>query len=646
MFTCCIGVSGCPKNCSSYQYTQSFQLVPANFTADDDSSPNQRGETTNDVDVFLSMTASALEEVVRSCLSPQDATCAGDADGGETGENYVDNLDPVEYFDSEDAHFLRCRPLTACGGQEVHAIFGINESATSLGKQDRGEGAINVSVALLDPTDDYVFSGNNRHEQKNPTAHCCCQHPRGNWGRNEDPLDNSRIPQSAHASKHTAYVKMFNLTRIQDRRRRTESDYPYPCFDSPGRVFHLLRSVLNCNQSMNHHRGGLHSASPWYREHNNRTDGASDAADDFVALLVNDPDETIARYVGHDQDQFWDDVEEKEIDELFKFRTGDAAPSYFLHSISRLSGDVFGRFRDSSPPNRTSNRTEMPERYLSSRKTKLFVYRRLPPRDFLTYHHLGQERMYVGCLWETYLENVEDTDLDAGPGPPDESHLLAKRRMVSPPYLSHAQEYPGLLDELLGKLDSLRREARKIPKWTAWPEQNHYANNSWNVFPLCYTFPANDLQKRIFIQKTCAFVPDTTELLQSLGPALRTALFSRLDPRARLGAHTGWSDLANHVLRVHIPLIVPGSKRTDRETKLNGDTYSVGLCGTWVDGCVETHEEGSIICFDDSKVHRAFNYSEDERIVLIIDLARPQNLPIGTATGGHSDDLDAFISGF
>jgi aspartyl/asparaginyl beta-hydroxylase (cupin superfamily) len=204
----------------------------------------------------------------------------------------------------------------------------------------------------------------------------------------------------------------------------------------------------------------------------------------------------------------------------------------------------------------------------------------------------------------------------------------------------------GLLDQLLEKLDSLRREARNIPQWTAWPEQNHYANNSWNVFPLCYTFPANDLQKRKFIQKTCAFVPETTKLLQSLGPALRTALFSRLDPRARLGAHSGWSDLANHVLRVHIPLIVPGSKCADREARRNCDNYSEGLCGTWVDGCVETHEEGLIICFDDSKVHRAFNYSEEERIVLIIDLARPQDLPIGTATGGHSDDLDTFICGF
>ena len=65
---------------------------------------------------------------------------------------------------------------------------------------------------------------------------------------------------------------------------------------------------------------------------------------------------------------------------------------------------------------------------------------------------------------------------------------------------------------------------------------------------------------------------------------------------------------------------------------------------TWVDGVVETHQVGRPLCFDDSKVHRAFNYSNDDRIVLILDIARPPMLPSGTATGGHTDELDDFIN--
>lgn len=48
---------------------------------------------------------------------------------------------------------------------------------------------------------------------------------------------------------------------------------------------------------------------------------------------------------------------------------------------------------------------------------------------------------------------------------------------------------------------------------------------------------------------------------------------------------------------------------------------------------VETHDEGRIIVFDDSRNHRAFCYGDGERVVLILDLERPDSLPMGTATG-------------
>lgn len=73
---------------------------------------------------------------------------------------------------------------------------------------------------------------------------------------------------------------------------------------------------------------------------------------------------------------------------------------------------------------------------------------------------------------------------------------------------------------------------------------------------------------------------------------------------------------------------------------------------------------GEIIVFDDSKIHKAFNVpidslhdevSSDEsndtecsmdRIVLIVDLLRPPELPLGAATGNHTQELDNLISLF
>lgn len=97
------------------------------------------------------------------------------------------------------------------------------------------------------------------------------------------------------------------------------------------------------------------------------------------------------------------------------------------------------------------------------------------------------------------------------------------------------------------------------------------------------------------------------------------------------------------------------------------------ISGLWVNGVEQFHVEGEIIVFDDSKIHKAFNLpiekshlvqettfgglptptetSTDEtqnfdRIVLIIDLIRPSHIPLGGATGQHTQELDSLISAF
>jgi aspartyl/asparaginyl beta-hydroxylase (cupin superfamily) len=53
-----------------------------------------------------------------------------------------------------------------------------------------------------------------------------------------------------------------------------------------------------------------------------------------------------------------------------------------------------------------------------------------------------------------------------------------------------------------------------------------------------------------------------------------------------------------------------------------------------------------VIVFDDSKIHYAFNTTDAERLVLIVDIKRPDHIPMGTAKGGHTSELDDFISRF
>ena len=116
----------------------------------------------------------------------------------------------------------------------------------------------------------------------------------------------------------------------------------------------------------------------------------------------------------------------------------------------------------------------------------------------------------------------------------------------------------------------------------------------------------------------CNFIDDPTILSSSYG----YIIFNH--------RYVGWADLANYVLRCHIALDIP----------------TTGDCGLHVDEEVKLHQTGEIIVFGDSKAHFAFNHSDRDRIVLIVDIMRPPDFPLGTAVGGHTDELDSFISQF
>ena len=397
------------------------------------------------------------------------------------------------------------------------------------------------------------------------------------WHPKPPHSDWTRVPSKAKEEKDPYRRHKMLWLDMQ----RTSLDSTFHC---PADCCHFLRSLL----------GSSHHASPW-------GDDSDEQPYDTVAVVLRSSSET-----------------------LEKFRTSDVCPSYFTHSISRLKIPV--GCSDWWLHSSTTNE--------STCDASLLVYKTLPPRD--AYSLVNAENpsaaLPQGCMWETYCRqaNVEEDD--------DDGRIVMQDywRQVAPPYINHRQDYPHMLEPLIEQLQTIRDEALSIPQWPAWPERNHYSSNplnpdipAWTVFPLCHCFPANQVENRKWIQTTCAFAPRTTSLLRAiLGDQLRTALFSRLNPETTLEAHTGWKDLANHVYRIHLPLVVPPG----------------GLCGTWVDGAVETHEVGKPLCFDDSKVHRAFNYSKADRIVLILDIARPPMIPDGTASGGHTDELDEFIN--
>ena len=587
-----------------------------------------------------------------------------------------DPIPPVSFKFSEDAGLLHCERPVISQEEKKFTIFGVFENQSLYSSSINATANVNVNVNVNVNAKKEGYTIKSDHELKvvvegyrlastigqKAGIGCQCTHPHFDWtrttARKPNPsrdfertsMSNSGLVPSWTAN---ARIKIINLSEMQNARRKNckpDSD-EYTSLNSPGSVCHLLRSILKCGDGKYHPTSthGVHCASPWRDScvpvKKNSEDvnsvqqalaGECDKVDQVIGVLlrnqIDDTDLAYSKSRVMNDSSFWDELEETEIRELQKFRTSDAVPSYYLHSSSGMKGSFTF----------DSNQTDIDDNPING--YTLIVYRHLPSRPQFksTLASLvdknGNDELCKGCLWETVkVSTDEDSE-----GP--------IQRMVAPPYQDINDLYGNLLNALCleENLKILTEEAKRIPQWTAWPEKTHYQSEydesdnidsaypaSWTVFPLVHTFPASDVSKRQFVPLTCGYVPKTTELLKSIGPVLRTALFSRLEPRTTLGAHNGWSDLANHVLRVHIPLSVPNG---------NGDD---GLCGTWVDGCVETHKSGRIISFDDSKTHRAFNYSDEDRIVLIVDLARPdKDFPAGTATGGHTDELDKFINQF
>jgi aspartyl/asparaginyl beta-hydroxylase (cupin superfamily) len=82
-----------------------------------------------------------------------------------------------------------------------------------------------------------------------------------------------------------------------------------------------------------------------------------------------------------------------------------------------------------------------------------------------------------------------------------------------------------------------------------------------------------------------------------------TVMFSLLKAGARISPHTG---MFNTRLICHLPLIVPPNCR-----------FRVG-------NEVREWEEGKLLIFDDTIEHEAWNDSEEDRVVLIFDIWRPE----------------------
>ncbi len=156
----------------------------------------------------------------------------------------------------------------------------------------------------------------------------------------------------------------------------------------------------------------------------------------------------------------------------------------------------------------------------------------------------------------------------------------------------------------------------EVKNWEEWPEKELYEDNKWKMIPF--------IGFGVRVQKNCDKYPETMKIIDSI-PGVKTALFSRLSPNTKLTPHRGWKELSNYTLRCHYGVKVPEK------------------CKICVEGECRPVLNNEIVIFDDSKTHWAENNSDEDRIILIIDIPRPYYVKPGNSDVEQTGELKELI---
>lgn len=152
------------------------------------------------------------------------------------------------------------------------------------------------------------------------------------------------------------------------------------------------------------------------------------------------------------------------------------------------------------------------------------------------------------------------------------------------------------------ELEPLLCEREQIPPLSdISPDHESIADKRmWRSFFLC--------GYRYWVEKNCARCPETARMLSNF-PGLETAMFSIMAPGTYVPHHRG---VSKATLKFHLALIIPKEP---------------GACFIEVDGADYFWEEGKFFIFDDCYQHAVTNRSEEERVVLLLEVRRPVRAP-------------------
>jgi aspartyl/asparaginyl beta-hydroxylase (cupin superfamily) len=247
----------------------------------------------------------------------------------------------------------------------------------------------------------------------------------------------------------------------------------------------------------------------------------------------------------------------------------------------------------------------------------------------LNYHNQYQENYAVDNMY-----NPDDIN---------NSYKYNQSKLLSKNYYEIDEVCPELYF-IYENIDIIRKEVESVRfnEWIQWPEKDLYdsSNNEildknlfmnqqnksiWNIYP----FTAFG----VVVKDNCQICPNLWRFLERL-PGLKVALLSRLGPGTKLKSHQGWGKHSNNVIRCHFGFDVPYGCYLSVRDSLE-DTEEIRL-----------QKQNEWILFDDSRHHYAHNPTNKERIVLIVDIERPDTIKKGTSDVEDTKELLQIVDYF
>lgn len=191
------------------------------------------------------------------------------------------------------------------------------------------------------------------------------------------------------------------------------------------------------------------------------------------------------------------------------------------------------------------------------------------------------------------------------------------------------------IDEINIELKNIKKYKKKIYEetinvyknnslWNTWPETYLYNNkDGWKIFPF-FAFG-------IWVDDNCKKCPTIFNFIKNI-KGLKLATLSKFSPHTKLDIHQGWGSHSNYVIRCHYGLVIPNDCYVYVKDDMNEEK--------------KYHKQFEWLAFDDSKFHLAENPSDSDRIVLIIDIERPNNIEIGKSIIGNTKELEEIVNYF